>query len=96
MTATRILVREGRLGHNPWRQYFVITNSRVAVVHMVPALWGGWHFDRVDVQDGDSWPNMTADLIVEWKMHNDDGLTKSVDDLDDEFRHKLLARAGVA
>ena len=91
-------MREGMLGANGWRQYFVVTDSRVAVVHMVPALWGGWSFERTEVREGeDHWPNMSADLIVEWQMYNNyDGLTRIVDNLDDEFRAKLLSRAGVA
>lgn len=62
-----ILVAEGKYGTCHWRQYLVVTDERVAVVHMEPALWGGWRFQRVDVQDGDAWRGMTTADIVRYK-----------------------------
>lgn len=86
-----VLVREG-MG---WRQYLVVTDRRVAVVEMVPALWGGWNFQRVTIQDGDAW-TMSREHIVAWKMAHDDGRTSICGELPQEFRAKLLDRAGVA
>lgn len=50
-----------------WRQYFVITDQRVAIVEMIPALWGGWKFRRITVQGPTDWP-LTRDQIVAWKL----------------------------
>lgn len=66
-----ILVREGK----GWRQYLVISNERVAIVEMVPALLSGWNFQRVSVQGSTDWPGMSRDAIVAWKFRNDDGRT---------------------
>lgn len=96
--APAILMREGNMrGKGPpdWRQYLVITDGRVAIVEMTPAMWGGWSFKRVTIQDQDEWPNMTRDQIVASKWQWDDGKTTEAK-LDPEFRAKLLARAGVA
>jgi hypothetical protein len=86
-----VLVREG----NGWRQYFVIGDERVAIVHMKPALLGGWRFHRVEVQGKHDWPRMKRDAIVEWKFHADDGRTRVAEGLGD-FRERLLevARSG--
>lgn len=86
-----VLVREG----TGWRQYFVISDERVAVVHMKPAYLGGWRFDHVDVQGEDDWPGMKRDAIVAWKFQSDDGLTRVAEDLGD-FRERLLEVARVA
>jgi hypothetical protein len=87
-----IMMREGTL--NPrakspdWRQYLVITDRKVVLVEMTPAILFGWNFQRVTVQDGDSW-GMSRDAIVAWKLANDDR-SHVVTDLDPEFRAKLL------
>ena len=49
-----ILIREGMLGKNPWRQYLIVTDGCVVVVEMKPALIAGWNFQRKDRQDGDA------------------------------------------
>jgi hypothetical protein len=92
-----ILMREGNMrgkGAPDWRQYLVITDGRVAIVEMTPALLGGWSFKRVTVQGNDDWPNMTRDQIVASKRQWDDGKTTEPK-IDPEFRQKLLARAGI-
>ncbi len=83
-----ILVRDG----DGWRQYFVVSDARVAIVHMTPALFGGWRLDRVNVQGSEDWPNMSRDLIVAWKFRADDGRTRIADDLG-AFRDKLIDHA---
>lgn len=89
-----IMVRED--AKKTWRQYMVITNQRVAIVEMLPAILGGWNFHRETIQGKDDWPNMTRDQIVAYKVtHNTDDLTKLVTNLDPTFRAKLLARAGL-
>jgi hypothetical protein len=91
-----ILVREGKLNVRSagpdWRQYMVVTDERVAVVHMVPALLSGWNFQRVDIQTGSDWEGMTRDRIVAWKFRHDDR-ARLAEDLSPEFRQKLLSRA---
>jgi hypothetical protein len=73
----------------------VIGDERVAIVHMTPALLGGWRFHRVEVQGKDEWPRMKRDAIVDWKFQADDGRTRVAEALGD-FRERLLevARAG--
>ena len=92
-----ILVREGGGGttrYPKWRQYMVVSDGRVAIVHMKPAMLGGWNFEKVDVQEGDDWPGYSRDQIVDWKTKQDtDGKTKFADDLDPDFRQKLIAKA---
>jgi len=86
-----VLLREG-VG---WRQYAVISDERVVIVHMKPALLGGWRFHRVEVQGKDEWPGMKRDAIVAWKLSADDGLTRVAEGLGN-FRERLLevARSG--
>ncbi len=86
-----VLVREGK----GWRQYFVISDERVAIVHMQPALLGGWRFQRVEVQGKDDWLGMKRDAIVEYRFRADDGTTRVAEGLGD-FRERLLevARSG--
>ncbi|MGH9883889.1 MAG: hypothetical protein ACREBE_00050 [bacterium] len=86
-----VLVREG----NGWRQYLVISDERVAIVHMKPAYLGGWRFDHVEVQGEDDWPGMKREAIVAWKFQSDDGRTRVAEDLGD-FRERLLEVARVA
>ncbi len=89
----RVMVREGSYAGYSWRQYFVVTDNRVAVVHMTPAMFG-WNIGRIDVQSGDDWCGMSRDQIIAWKERSDDGITGFDPDLGD-FRATLLARAGV-
>lgn len=85
-----ILMREG----DGWRQYMVVSDERVAIVHMTPALIAGWNFVRVDKQGSADWPGMSRDAIVAWKLANNDGLTRVVDLASDSgFRARLIARA---
>lgn len=79
----------------PWRQYLVITDERVAVVEMEPALLSGWNMTKVWVQGAADWP-LSRDRIVAWKMANDDGKTTIARNLPSEFRAQLLAKAGLA
>ncbi len=87
-TEVTILVREG----NGWRQYMVVSDARVAVVHMVPALLCGWNFTRVDIQGSDDWRTMSRDEIVDWKFRFNDGRTEIAPNLG-SFRATLIARA---
>ena len=86
-----ILVREGEDGD--WRQYFVVTDERVAIVHMVPALCG-WNIDRVHVQGSDSWSTMSRDEIVAWRLHHDGGTTLVAGDIGAVFYARLLTVGG--
>lgn len=86
-----IMVSEGRYASCHWRQYFVITDARCAVVEMTPALWGGWRFHSVMVQSDESWRGMTRDQIVQWKIASGHPVAMAPD-LGD-FRGKLLAVA---
>lgn len=88
-----ILVREGKMGKVHWKEYQVVTDGRVAIVDMDPALLGGWRFKSVTVQGTADWPKMSRDQIVAYKKHNDDGKTSIATDLTAEFRDKLLDKA---
>lgn len=89
-----ILMRAGDNGRGyKWLQYMVITDNRVAIVHMRPALLAGWNLDRVDVQGDADWQGRSRDSIVAWKLHNDDGLTSIATDFAPGFLAKLLAFA---
>lgn len=52
-----------------WKQYIIIRDGRVTIMHMVPALFG-WNVGHIDQQGGDDWPGMSADSILLWKQHN--------------------------
>lgn len=86
-----ILMREGE----NWRQYLLVGDERVLVVHMVPALFGGWRFDRVNKQFADDWPSMPREAIIAWKMRNDDGRTK-IAEISDDWRARLISYAEAA
>lgn len=87
-----ILVREGE----NWRQYLLVDDERVVIVHMTPAMFG-WNIGRIDKQGASDWPDMKRDDIVAWKMRNDDGLTLLADDDADfrnsGFRERMIVRA---
>lgn len=94
LTDATILVREGTDPRYLWRQYFVVTDERVAVVHMTPALWGGWKFHWTDIRGADDWGTQSREQIVAYMFHwCTDGLTRHASDLDAGFRAKLLAKA---
>lgn len=89
-----IMVAEGSDPRYPWRQYFVITDGRVAIVEMLPALLAGWKFHRVTIQEGDSWPGMSRDQIVRFKMDSNYPPAMAPDL--GEFRATLLEKAGLS
>ena len=95
MTRTQdpvIMVAESAPGARlAWRQYFVITDERCAIVEMVPAMLSGWKFHRVIVQNGSDWPGYGRDAIVTHKVA-DPGGPKMAPDLG-AFRAALLAVA---
>jgi hypothetical protein len=66
-----IMIREGKIGANPWRQYMVISDERVVIIDMLPMLHG-WNFGKCTVQCSEDWPNMKEAKIVDWKHRNDD------------------------
>lgn len=94
-TDATILVREGTYPRHHWKQFLVISDERVVIVDMTPAMWGGWNIGRVTVQGPHDWPGMSRDAIVAWKWRNDDGRT-SMATLDATFEAKLLERARTA
>lgn len=88
-----ILVREGELSPgNKWRQYLIVSNERVFVVHMTQAMFG-WNIGRIDKQGAAEWPGMDCEAIVAWKLH--DERTRVADDLGD-FRERLISRVEAA
>lgn len=87
-----ILERESADPRYPWRQYLVVTDRRVVVVEMTPAMWGGWNIGRVTVQGPDDW-GMERDAIVDWKRRHDD--RARIVTLDPAFKSKLLSRCEV-
>lgn len=86
-----VLVREGSYGSVHWRQYIAIGDGCVAIVHMIPALLGGWRFDRVDCQGASDWGTMSRDSILAWKMAQDDGRTERAT-LDAGFCARMFAK----
>ena len=92
-----ILVREGKLGQGTRRQYLIVSDAKVVIVDMTPALFG-WNVGKVTVQDGDDWGTQTEQEILAWEAHYaTDDLTKVwvPEAHDAEFRAKLLRIAGV-
>ena len=84
-----IIMREG----NGWRQYLVVSNERVAIVHMKPASLRGWNIERVAHQGAEDWPKMSRDQIVDWKRANDDGFTVWNPAVAPTFRDRLFSVA---
>jgi hypothetical protein len=89
--APTILVREGSAKGYCWKQYMVVTDERVAVVEMTPAMFG-WNIGRVTVQSGDDWRGLNAAAIVAWKAQSDDR-AKPANDITPDFLSKLLVMA---
>ena len=54
-----------------WLQFIVIgppgTNVPLAVVHMKPALLGGWLFSHVEWQGDEAWLGMAPECVLAWK-----------------------------
>ena len=88
-----IMVAEGSDPRYQWRQYFVITDGRCAIVEMLPAMICGWKFHRVIVQSGEDWPGMSRDDIVRYKQASAHA-PHMAPELGD-FRAKLLEKAGL-
>ena len=84
---------DGTYGRPRWRQFLVITDERVAIVEMTPALYG-WNIGRVTIQQGEDWPGMSAERIYAWKRANDPGLTEVLLESLGDFAPKLLQAAG--
>ncbi len=64
--------REGSYGKCVWRQLMIISDARLVLVEMVPALLHGWNVSRVTVQDGDAWKGYSEASIVAFKLASDD------------------------
>ena len=62
----RILVTECRRPSPSWRHYMVVTDGRVAIVEMVPALLAGWNVRCVTVQGPEAWDGTEAEIVA-WK-----------------------------
>jgi hypothetical protein len=64
-----VFMREGK----SWRHYSVVTDQRVTLVELVPALFEGWRVDRIEIQEGpDSWGDQSQESISSWIEHNRD------------------------
>lgn len=83
-----------------WRHHMLIGHGVVAVVDMVPTPTGSWRYRRnkygVMLQDGDSWPYMTAEQILAWKDQQNIGtpyerLSEAQLEQDAAFVHQFLA-----
>lgn len=89
-----ILAREGTDPKYRWLQYMVVTDHRVAVIEMIPALFG-WNLGKVTIQTGkDYWGDMTEAQIVAWKLQTDEYARIVNDDLNG-FRARLLQAIGL-
>lgn len=84
-----VIGRESADPRYRWKQYLVVSDQRVAVVEMVPALYG-WNLGRVTVQAAADWNGMARDAIVAWKLRHDDRAHVATD-LEPAFRARLLA-----
>jgi len=91
MSEPTIMVSEGTTPGYLWRQYIVITDGRVAIVEMLPALLFGWKFHRVTVQSHDDWGSSTRDSIVAYMLASAHPPVMAPDL--GEFRARLLAVA---
>lgn len=72
---TTVMKREGALTSGGrvvkrWRQYSIIDDGKVTIVHMAPAELAGWNIERVEVQDADEWAGMSAAQIVIYKLES--------------------------
>jgi hypothetical protein len=88
-----IMVREGTIGKHAWKQFMVITDQRVALVEMTPAILG-WNIGKVTVQSGEDWASMDESAIVAWKLRNDDKSVVVAPESLSDFLPKLLKVAG--
>lgn len=61
-----VRVREGEIMRRRWRQYEVISDDSVIIIHMNEALFG-WNFGRVERQGTEAWCGMNAAGILAFK-----------------------------
>ena len=69
--ATLVFKRESKEGtRHPWCELQVISDDRVVIVDMTPALLGGWRYGRTTVQGHDDWQGYTAEQIIASKRQD--------------------------
>lgn len=77
-----VSMREGAIAGKPWRQYALIADGRVIIMHLRPALLEGWNVERIEAQGEAEWSDMRADSIRAFKSECDDGLTRWLDGIE--------------
>ena len=75
-TVRFVLVRQGE---HRWKQILGIADGRVYLFELKPNGNGGWQYEKLTVQDKESWPNMDANAIYAWKQKNASPLESYVD-----------------
>lgn len=75
-TVRFVLVRQGE---QRWKQILGIADGRVYLFELKPNGNGGWQYERLTVQDKESWPNMDANAIYAWKRQWETALDCYVD-----------------
>lgn len=68
MKAVRYVeVREGTVGSRKWKQIVATADQCVFLFELVPALWGGWNYERHTVQGENDWGSLDAHQIKAFK-----------------------------
>lgn len=60
-----------------WKHLMAISDGKLVLFEMVPAILAGWNCERTTVQGADAWGSMTAASIVAFKEQSGDDLLRS-------------------
>lgn len=84
-----VLTREGTIGREPWKHILVIQDNRVALLDMVPAMFG-WNLREITIQGDAEWCGMTREQIVAFKLNQGDTCIRPADASEIEFAKRKL------
>ena len=67
-----LLKRQGEICRHKWMQLFLVRDSFVRLVDLVPAQLGGWKFRSMEDQGEEFWSGMSEAAIVAFKLSDTD------------------------
>ena len=77
-----------------WKHLMAISDGRLVLFEMEPAIIAGWNCKRTTVQSGDDWDGMSAASIVAFKQQSGDNLLRPAVEGEVEWMQSKLAATG--
>jgi hypothetical protein len=77
-----------------WKHLMAISDGRLVLFEMEPAIIAGWNCKRTTIQSGDDWDGMPAASIVAFKQRSGDQLLRPATMGEVEWMKSKLAASG--